>query len=249
MSAPTTYRANIRRIIDPPRLPKQCPVVILRLHAPTCGNGYAIVDTAGQLVEFIAESEGRVWARWPWAHHTVARRLGIVAAYGPMIDVPAKEWKRWRKLGEEAAQSKHENAETVKLRKLADRCERWSAVRSALVDIRQHQENADYRTMLAALEGRVNGHAESDARGATVYHRLPGQGGNQAEAYLNRAMRAFVRAGMVERIDTPPTVADLLAQAKERGEGLTRDAARRRAAFFRHAVGHYRPTDTTPDLY
>lgn len=229
------------RYLKPPRLPKVSPVVALHLRADGA-HAFAMLTPSGRTVELVTEGptdvEGAMRDRWPWFDHNAAASLGLSVAYAVPIDTTRAELRRWA-----GRDTDTDSPDVLKLRALAERCAGWMAVRSALVSIRRHAAEADYRTMLAAREGRVNGYAETDAAGSTIYHRHRDDHGSPADDHLRRAMLALTRAGMVERIDTPPTVGRFLK------DGDDMQTARKRAHFFAHSVGHYKPTPTTPDLY
>lgn len=246
-----TLAPSVVRFITPPRLPKVSPVLALNLRS-TVGKLYAVLDLAGQLVDVIGDHmttndpEGELHARFPWFDHNAARRLGITTAYAVSVDVPASEARRWIHRGETLPadiahpQNVEHFANVHKLRALSVKCARWMAVREALVTITRHGAQVAHREHVAELRGEPNNYAETDAHGATVYHR---------DDYLRRAVQAFVRAGIIERVDTPPTARELRNRARANGETITDAQAESRATFHRYSVGQYKPTPSTPDLY
>lgn len=240
---------NVQTYLNPPRLPKTAPVVILHIRADNNASGnprrcFVVLTPAGRIVETIDEGyagEGAVWARYPWYHHSAALRLGATCAYAVPVYVAPAEYKRFMRAGEHDAEDLHAMPDVLRVRQLAERCARWSAVREALTSIRRSTAEHEHREHVARLRAEPNRYA--DSRSATVYHRHPADGGDAVSDYLRRAMMAFVAAGMVERTDTP-------ASAEQyRGDDPDAETARKRAAFFARSVGQYVATATTPDLY
>lgn len=222
------------RYLKPPRLPKASPVVILHVRADSDRNGnprraFVVLTTSGRHVETIDEGYGGetpMRARYPWFDHGTADALNLRNAYPVTIDAAPSEYKRWIRRGDDLD---GETPELVQLRTLADRCEGYSLVLRALQGVRRAMAEHVYRRNYREL----NDVPPTDDDGSTIiYHRRLSAHGDAASDYLRRAMLAFVAAGMVERTDNRGATA---ARASER-------------AFFKHDVGHYRLTDTTPEV-
>jgi hypothetical protein len=229
---PDTNSRALARYLQPPRVPKTSPVVVLHVHADNTRDGnprrcFVVVTTTGRVVETIDEGyagEAVVWARYPWFHHTSARRLGIECAYALPVYVAPAEYKRFMRAGELDAESIHAMPDVARMLQLAQRCAKWAAVRDALMEIRRSTAVHEHREHVARLRGEPNHYA--DSRAQTVYHRHPADGGDAVSDHLRRAMAALVAAGMIERTDT-----------------------RRCGRVFSRSVGQYVATPTTPDLY
>lgn len=236
-----TIPNNAARYLRVPRLPKVSPVVALHLRADG-GEAFAMLTPTGRTVEMIgggpSSPEDHMRARWPWFDHIAAQSLGLNVAYAVPVDTTRGELKRWTKRDRDT-----DSPDVLKLRALATRAAQYMAVRAALVDISHHIAQANHHTRVAQLQGRVNGYAETDAAGVTIYHRHIADHGDDVSDYLRRAMVALTGADMVKRVDTPPTAEWFITRGKDS------EIARSRAHFFAHSVGHYKPTPTTPDLY
>jgi hypothetical protein len=186
-----------------PRLPRRSPVLVLHVRADNDRNGnprrcFVVLTPAGRLVSVIDEGYGGesvVHAAFPWFAHTVARRLGLETCYAVPIYATPAEYRRWLRAGGELLTEVHADAsqlapDVVHARKLAERARRWSAVRDALVRVRQARAGHEHRELIAEREGRENHYGDTST--TPIYWH--------GDDHLRRAMRALERAGMVERV-------------------------------------------------
>lgn len=175
-----------------PRIPRACPVSCVKLRTTRSHGGahygafaWVVLDRAGQLVEVLSgseEVEARFHARYPWFGTQESgwyRDIGG-QAWPIVVEVSPAEYRRLS-----SREPWSENA--ARIRRVADRCERFAAVRRAINRV--------------LIDG--NGTFAGEVKSATIYHRTPARGGTPVDSHLRRAMRAFVRAQWVELVSDP----------------------------------------------
>jgi hypothetical protein len=198
---------SLPRELRAPRIPKRCPVEVTSactINDPS-GNprrGWIVRDHAGNVIETLHEGSGtELDDRYPYFHIRALERFGLGEANRASVmrvDVRPGEWKELMQLAPSDAPS------AVRARKLGDRCERYSAVVSAVNSVRMHGTGVDKW--------------DNRPRSATIYYRRPSQGGTHVDAAVRRAMTAMVRAGMAERVGDPDAC---MADGKTRADDIS----------------------------
>lgn len=188
----TTATPNLPRELRAPRVPKREPVIVTyvcTINTPS-GNprrGWIVRSINGEIVETIEEGYtglSALTSRWPWFDYRQRERFNLGSVYPSVVRIDVMPG-HWRELMSSPGSNSHE---ATRLRKLGDKCERFTAVAEAVSHIRRDGTGVDK--------------FDNTPRSAVVYFRKTDTTGPT----VKRAMNALVRSGMAIRTDDPSQV-------------------------------------------